>query len=250
LLDKLTPIGPPLLPAHHVLPTWLRRRPVFGPARPVLVAANRRKALSNACVLRRCLSTLMGIAPLVQMGTDMTRPAMRPCHALRARSGRIWSAAWQPARARALPVSQGGLRPPQATSTARPATKGRDGCGCTTAYVTKHAVSAPLDSSRRTQKQTSASAVPLAHLLLQPLRVARIASRADTATTAARTSRVSTAHRTPIPLMWVHHSARAVSVDGSLTKRQCPQTTALCRSGRTWAATLKAPASKPLLRTQ
>lgn len=207
MLDRLTPIEPPLLPAQHALPTRLRRRPVFGPARPVPVAANRRKARSNACVLTRCLSTLMGIAPLVQMGTDMTRPAMRPCHALRARSGRIWSATWQPARARAFPVSQGGLRRPQATSTARPATKGRDGCGCTTGYVTKRAASAPLDSSRRTQKQTSASAVPLAHFLLQLLRVARIVSQADTTTTAVRTACVSTAHRTPIPLTRVQCSA-------------------------------------------
>ena len=149
-------------------------------------------------------------------------------------------------QARALPVCQGGLRRPQATSTARPASKGRDGCGCTTGYVTKRAVSAPLDSLRRTQKQTSASVVPLAHLLLQPLRVAQIASQADTTTTAARTACVSTAHRTPIPLTRVQHSAQAVLVESSLMK---VHTTALYRSVSMWAATLKAPALKPRLRT-
>ena len=153
-------------------------------------------------------------------------------------------------QAHALPVSQGGLPRPQATSTARPASKGRNGCGCTTGCVTKRAVSAPLDSLRRTQKQTSASVVPLAHLLLQPLRVARIASQADTTTIAARTAYVSTAHRTPIPLMRVQHSAQAVLVESSLMKVQCPQTTALCRSVSMWAATLKDPALKPRLRTR
>ena len=153
-------------------------------------------------------------------------------------------------QARALPVSQGGLPRPQATSTARPASKGRDGCGYTTGCDTKRAVSAPLDSLRRTQKQTSASVVPLAHPLLQPLRVARIASQADTTTIAARTACVSTAHRTPIPLTRAQRSARAVSADGSLMKVQSPQTTALCQSGRTWAASLKGPASKPRLRAR
>jgi hypothetical protein len=96
LLDRLTPIGSPLLPAQHVLPTRLRRRPVFGSARPVPVAVNRRKAPPCARVPTRCLPMLTGTAPPAQMGTDMTRPAMRPCRALCVQPGRIWTAAWQP----------------------------------------------------------------------------------------------------------------------------------------------------------
>ena len=96
LLDRLMPIGPPLLPAQHVLPTRLRRRPVFGCVRPVPVAAYRREAPSSARVLPRCLPMVTANAPPVQTGTDMTRQAMRPCRALCAQSGRIWTAAWDP----------------------------------------------------------------------------------------------------------------------------------------------------------